>query len=333
MRLAAIPPKVSVVHPDSGAKSKLRVESKPLHLTATCTVQPGSSSGVNAVALQNPLGTPMEIHEIKWSVLVNAAAASFAANSLLLAMTKANGSTLRCRFDLGTIEITNGYVPVSLFGKSAHESAEAILQRLSPAATTGYTRLEYSWKLSTPLYIPAGGVLAPTFEHSGQLPYALDVRIGYVVRSLPRDYKPSKVILPWVAAYASPTFDMSAASIFNSSELDLANKWDGPLVVDRLAGRFSVFDNSLTAIYDSPFMGLANLNMRLVDSFGNAIVRGLTPFSHIFHNHTKTWEMHATLPAKSYYQAFFNYAATVAVTANTYFGQALVAVVGSREAK
>jgi len=322
---------VSAQVPQATRSTKPEVETKPLHLTATCTINPGSSSGVNAVALQNPLGTPMEIHEIKWSaVTLNNATNSSALKAQQL--TKVNGAALRCRLDLGKIEITNGYIPVCLFGKGDHASNEAILQRLGtvPSPTDGYSRLEFRWKLSHPLYIPAGGLLAPSFEHGGQIDAPIDVRVGFSARSLPAGHKPSKLILPWVASYISPSFDLTEDVIFQSSELDLVNKWDSPLTVDRISGRLSVFDNTSVGVFDSPWMGLVALKTRLVDSAGNAIVRSMTPFSHVFHNTMKGWEMKATLPAQGYYQAFFQNTGQN-TTENRFFAQALVGIVGSRE--
>lgn len=311
----------------------MEAESKPLHLTATCTINPGSSSGVNAVALQNPLGTPMEIHEIKWSALAlsNPTQTSGLKASLL---SKVNGAALRCRLDLGKIEITNGFIPVCLFGKGEHESMESVLMRVgSITPADSYSRLEFRWKLSHPLFIPAGGLLVPSFEHGGQITAPIQVRIGYSARSLPMNYRPTKLILPWVASYISDSFDLSTAATFNSSELDLVNKWDSPLIVDRLSGRLSVFDNQFVAVFDSAYMGLKALNVRLVDSAGNAIVRAVSPFSHVFHNTFKTWETKSVLPAKGYYQAFFGSTAQSGIASARYLAQALVGLVGSREVK
>lgn len=328
MRLAG-KPRVTIEHSDLGEAA--RVESKPLHLTATCTVNPGSSSGVNQVALQNPLGTPMEIHEIKWSALA-AITSTVVGAGLDNYVTRVNGAALRCRLDLGKIEITNGYVPVCLFGKCDHPSQEQKFGGGTSSAN-GYSRLEFRWKLSHPLFIPAGGLLSPTFEHGGQITAPIDVRIGYSARSLPAGYKPSKIILPWVASYISPTFDLAEDSTFNSSELDLVNKWDSPLTVDRLTGRLSVFDTRYVVVFDSPFMALAATSLRLMDSAGNAIVRNLTPLSHVFHNPTKSWEMRAVLPPLGYYQAFFQNAAYPVVgTENQFLAQTLVGLVGTREA-
>src|SRR5258708_39811640 len=92
--------------------------------------------------LQNPHRTAMLIDEIRFHATANAEAALL---------------STRCQFRIGRNELTNGWVPLQMFGKSINPN--------DCTNTSGATNplIVASWKLPRPLYVPAGEVLIPNF--------------------------------------------------------------------------------------------------------------------------------------------------------------------------
>lgn len=264
----------------------------PLHLTATTTVQPNSSTGVNAVALKNPNGQPMEILEIKWSL----SQSTFDNEDL--------ACVIGCKLDLGNFPLTNGYVPIGLFGRTENLWAEQV----SDGDLTICIN-EFSWKLPRPLYVPADSVLVPVFQHRGLVNADVNVRISYAARTLPLGAPPpKKLALPYAAFYAGKPFDESDSGTDNSVETDLMNPFAEPIIIQRFGGRCMVFTNSGSVCNEAradDSIGSIQYNVRMADSFGRNLIQNLIPFRLAFSALTRGWEVeNALMDPKSFITAY-----------------------------
>ena len=277
-----------------GVQSPL-VPSSPLHLTASTVLQSNSPGGVNSISLKNPLSTPMEIMEIKFSIQ-----GPIPSTNVPVIL----GGTVACKLDMGQIPLTNGFVPMWSFGRSTSLSFEEVGDNNTLMATS-----EFSWQLPRPLYVPAGAVVTPTFQHLGLIQGSVTARISYSARSLPAGTPPSgRLAVPFAASYMSKSFDMNVAGATNSVETDLTNPFAEPLYLQRFTGRVAVLINSIQSATETTVPSAAGqcFNIRMVDSVGRPIVRSFAPFSQVFSAVTRSWELDEKtfLDPRSYYQVF-----------------------------
>lgn len=302
----------------------------PLHLTASATIPSSSGGNVNAVSLKNPMGRAMEILEIKWQVRFD-----FGLNTLRPGdATFVLGGALGCRLQLGDMPLTNGYVPVWSFGRSDN------LQECVVSSTRAYS--EYSWKLPFPLYVPAGGVVLPSFQNRGLLSGDIGVIISYSARDLPQNYSPPpKVAVPYAAAYVSKPFDISAAGTDVSNETDLANPFDEPIVLQRMTGRVPVLSSQTSGFaYEKSGVPVAaeQMNVRIVDSYGRPIIRDYAPMRQAFSALTRSWEMDGqqiVMDPKSFYRAYMKFDApsNAIISGAAIYASGHIGFTGYREVK
>jgi len=308
----------------------------PLHLTAIATVPSNADAGVNAIALQNPLGLPMEILEIKWALQA-------------VGVTGGNcpgltGGTIACKLDLGKIPITNGHVPVWSMCPGRFVGREIALID-GAAASDGLPRAacEYAWKLPRPLYVPAGAILVPTFHHRGLIQDDVAVRISYSARNLIAGASPSKrLAIPWAAAFTSKNFTVfsATADADGSHETDLVNPHDETVFLQRFVGRVGSFEFGTTptvppSVFSSdtldPDFAYDLLRLRMRSSLGFPLVRDPLRFNAVFDPTTRSWELPGTeMPPKSYYNVALS-SGISAVPAADQQAQVFIGLTGWRE--
>lgn len=266
----------------------------PLHLFASATVSPNSQVAVPAQNLQNPLGGPMEIHEIR--IQVTALQPPESANTLF-ADPADQGALIGVKLDLGTIELTNGFVPAWALGQDINQNAKTQFLNAKPGQTVCQISAYYRWVLPKPLYVPEGATIVPQFQHRGFAPVTVNVGIAYSGRALPRNTpKPQKVNVPWISSYYSTALQLSATatSFDQSSPVDLFNKWDVPVNLHRLTARLPIIIPSIGTWNDWGPYNLNNfyslMEAKIVDSSGVPVVRRYTPLGEIVNGQTKTWE-------------------------------------------
>lgn len=299
----------------------------PSNLTATATLQSNSQGGVNAIALKNPLGGPMELLEVAWELQANAAAIS--------------GGAVGCKLDLGNLELTNGFVPIWCFGAGRYLEAEPWWRMYTPEAANTGVPIHYIWKLDHPLYIPSGAVVQPQFQHFGQIKDTIDVRISYRVRMLPKHYTPpAKIPVPYVAAFTSKVFRNPLTPDTDedhSTETDLLNKNEQPLRVRRFIGRFGSSLITEGIPFESrPLYGPAAAEyteVKMVSSQGDKVIQYAIPFRQAFPGPIRAWEVDFSLPPKQYMlvDLFKRAFPVTAAAATQLLSQAFVSMVGSRE--
>lgn len=311
----------------------------PVSLTASGTIKNGSFGGVNADALYSPYGLPMEIHEIKW---------------LLRAPTnQIIGAGVGCSFELGSYKLTNGYVPISSFCRS-------ILMTLQGGNFVDYSMnstsgeeigtvpsfANFVWRLKTPLFVPAGAVLLPKFQHRNLIPDDITAQITYSGTVLTPNYRPRKLVLPWVAYWAAAGVRYDTASSQVSLESDLVNPWDEPLFVQRLTGRINYSGNISSVPPSERFAmglnttgnGLAEMagkyyTVRMTHSSGANIIQNQTKFESAFYGGTRAWDIEVRIPPHSHFIVQLDKIADATASGSTAAmrSQPIIGMVGYRE--
>lgn len=296
--------------------------STPLHLTATTTLGSNTTGGVNTVALKNPLGGAMEIREIKFAItgppLYNGSS------------NVGYGGIIGAKLDVGAHPLTNGYVPVGNFGRPIGLFSEQILSNINNSIS------EFSWKLPRPLYVPAGAVITPTFQHRGLVTDSLSVRVSYSGRSVSGPM-PKKIFIPYASCFVSKNFPSDTAGSDQSTELDLINPFDDVLYIHRFVGR-CYFTNQgfVTEVgVGNDTAGREMFTVRMSDSNGRPIIRTFTVFRVAFPTPTRTWDLdgQAVMDPQSYYRVFVKKAAPIVGNFDTgpATTQVMMSCVGWRE--
>lgn len=282
-------------HPNGILPPKLSIDPKsldPIHLTATVTIQPGTNGGVNTISLQNPLGLPMELLEIKWMVSSDPG-------------VTVNGGAIECALNLASIPVSQGFVPIWNYGPCRNE----IQEQVDVLADQVYYPI-YDWKLKHPLFIPGGACLQPTFKHRGLVQYPITVRIDYSCRTLPRNYiPPKKIKIPYVSGWVAKAFQMigdDATDIDTdvSQETDINNRWDHPVQVHEWTGRCDFFITSDETHNETNENGSGRIGVQIKDSRGEVTVGRIlpVPFRTLFSRVTRSWEVDYPMPAHLWYR-------------------------------
>lgn len=207
----------------------------PLILTASATLAPGAEVSPNLASLSNPYGLPMELLEVRWSVVASSTNAS--------AFRGITGLGIGVKADLGKIAVIDSDVPISCFG-SYRDMTDPVTQSGLEISSSGVINgvSTYTWRLKYPLFIPGGTTLNMDFHHLAQEPVNAKVWVTYHCRVRPKGYKPAKLMVPWVCSYSSKPFNVVAgepADSDESSELDLINPFGVPLEVTRFVGGYT----------------------------------------------------------------------------------------------
>ncbi len=273
-------------------QAQQKVLSDPLIFSAKAIVNTGAGGSVNTAALANPHGMPMELLEVRFRVIpCNDDAGFFAALT---------GQSIGVKMDMGTIPIVDSGVAISQFGSFRDTSEHGSLQFVPTLVQTVAMPSVYYWRLKYPLYIPAGSVVVPTFEHLGQNPFPVEVEVVYICRTIPEGQKiPSRLMVPWVGSYNSKAFDQLTGTLAGSdqaSELDLLNPFKVPLEITKLTGRATLvtFTDDGEIVGDTAFEEKLLFRSRLAtvrirSSRGDDVVRTPTPFNGLFPLGWREW--------------------------------------------
>lgn len=273
----------------------------PFLLQAQINVPAAGEIGLaDPTRLENPFQGPMWLDEIRFT-LPNSTAAFIGAN----------WASVYARFYLGNLPLTQGNVPIGLFGKAIDDSVDRSIGLNTPP-------YRFTWRLPKPLFVPARELVRPVLYYA---PYsgatAVDVTLCYACRPLPVGTPTPKTLqLPWVAPFVPPmqaTGVAAADRIDESQPSDLYNPHAEDLHVQRFVGRLMVQNGG----EENGKMGLASASPNLEaglpdaatgtlitaqDSFNNILVRDPTPAAHLFDFVDRSWTVNAVLPSKGFYQ-------------------------------
>lgn len=313
----------------------------PISLTASGTIKNSSVGGVNADALYSPYGLPMEIYEIKWML-------SAPTNVVL-------GAGVGCSLEMGALKLTNGYPPISSFCRMILSTLRggnfvdySMSNRNGEEIPTTPSYGNFTWRLKTPIFVPAGAVILPKFQHRNLIPDDITVQITYSGVTLPSSYRPKRLVLPWVAAWVGDGSAYSVASSQTSLESDLVNPWNEPLYVQRFVGRMNYSGNissvppseRISTIFDITGNGLAEqigkyYTMQMTHSSGANIIQSPTKFESVFPSGRRCWDVDVEIAPQSYFLVQMNKIADATASGSTAMlrFQPIVGMVGFREVR
>lgn len=307
----------------------------PIHVYAEASVQANSQVAVDAQALQNPLGGPMEIHEIRFKITADLPQSIFTATDLVEGDM---GALIGVKLDLGTIELTNGFVPAWALGMDEDQYSSVQYREDPPSGLVVKSSSYYRWRLPKPLYIPAGTTAVPQFQHRGFSAVPVQIGIGYSGRALPANAPaPAVNFVPWVTAYYSKAFELQPAgtNFDQSAATDIFNKWDQPVMLQRLGLHCPIIDLNAGSWYEwanNAGSFYEYIQARIVDSGGLPIVRKYTPIGQIVNAMNRTWEMSgATMPPGTFWNVFLRCGPAIAELERTLIAQPQMALVGYRK--
>lgn len=290
----------------------------PINLYGSVTVNPSSEQAINAIAFKNPNSGPMLINEIKFQMFGGTTGNT----------TQFAGGAIACKLDMGQIPLTNGFVPVWLFGRCENLIMESL---------NNNSGLYFRYRFPRPVFVPSGGAIVPTIRHTG-IPGNFNITVGVSLagKALAPSFSPSKVYLPYVAAFVSKFLDLSTVSTQTSAESDLINQFDTPFFVDRFTARCTQAlpggaqgDYAATGFAAVPEM----INIRMRDSLGNPIVKDFSPIYTVVPGVERSWALNGDvqLPPKAYYSIDVQTASSAQLAALGLFGQLGFGMSGWRE--
>lgn len=230
------------------------------------------------------------------------------------------GGTIRAKFTLGPIFMTNGFIPVWNFGTSLDQSQEVQLDSNDViGGGSGLTANYFRWRLPDPLYVAAGASILTTLQrandNSGGTVIATVSMRG---QTLPADHKPPEVVkVPYVSSFIHPTGQTAS----RNGELDFQNIFDSPLSVQRFIGRVQKLisgDVLLDDFEDTTVTTKVNDGRR-------DLIKGFIPFYDLFFALDRAWTFGALLQPK---EAFYYQLVTVPTNYTP-----MISMIGTREVK
>jgi hypothetical protein len=316
-----------------------------MQLTASVLLAPGAALSPSVQALRAPAGYAMLVDEIKMEVA--ALSSDVGADSQIPGIESA-GMLAGAQFKLkqagkDDVLLSAGMVPIAMFAPSVQTQAEHIDSSSFIPSTASESRSQYSWFPKSPIYIPAGALLEPTFENRGFLNISLRVRVSYSVRIIPAN-APALCRIPYVMAWQSSMFNADGTEVeSDSTEKDLANPFDGPIEIERVIGR--VVEVLAIVGYSPPIrviegnagqhaaptgyaFVLNQTKLQLTASWGTRFIQDWIPWAAAFDMWTRSIPATHEMPPKSHYMVQIK-GGGESVTDVQFF--ACVSMVGSRE--
>lgn len=255
----------------------------PIYMGGSVTLQAGAQGAPNPMALRAPDAYPIWIHSVQLGFRCTVAGGTTGTEFL------ASSANIGVQFTLGAFKVTNDFVPLGVF-----ESVRPRYWRTSGVAGSNVVGFNVLWKLGSPLFVPSGAILLPTFKNFGQAP-ANDctVFIRYNCSIAIEDPK-GMLRVPYVAAWTGKSLPGNTADTDESDEDDLVNDADTPLHLDRLTGllTWSSVDSAFSELSwwdsDTDDGGFGSggsgqlVQLRARDSSDNAIIEQFTAWDAVF---------------------------------------------------
>lgn len=294
----------------------------PALLFAEANVEANAEAQIRGDALTNRSGDFIEIHEIRLTAFTPVQAAFNRVDC---------GAFVRVKLAFGEHKLTNSYVPIWLLGKTEQYPAQV---PANPNANVE-GRAIYVWRLRRPWFLSSKMPVTASFQHSGGIRYGVTAQITLAGRVV--DKRPTTTAVPYAASFVSQSFGYSDVAYDESSESDLVNSLSRRVDIDRIAGRvattLSTAAGAPTAMSDlGGAGGVRTTFLRLDGSRGVPIIRDYSLFRSVF-GYQRSIDVPFYLdPNENLRCRVKNIAGpTLAVPYVTYYSQAHVAIVGSRE--
>lgn len=306
----------------------------PFFAAASVSLGPGQTAPpFSSRQLGNPYRQAMVIDEIHFQITLLATEG--------VPLTRFNlGGSVRARFKLGRVEVSNEFIPIWNYGTRwdddggsgafGEEFQSAAGQTMGGVLTVSNSVNYYRWILPKPLYIPAGNILQPSISREQDaLAQTANVWVGYGCRRLAPHKPPTEFDVPYVAQFITdPVLEGSSPSTFQSSEKDLVNIFQQDVRVQRFTGRVQkqLVVATVTELLQDDLGSSVTLVMK--DSTGVNIIRDFTPWNHVFDRNRRAWTFNRILKGKERYNV-----SLANVSAGNTAGQfhtPMIAMIGTR---
>jgi len=285
---------------------------RPVAFSASVDVIAGNTAPLDTEALQNVYRIPMWLDEVRWLIRSptreEVDPGSGFIPSELCAMLSASIRT-------GHLELTNGFVPIWLFGHQMQGGFPEVETGRVGVDVVGSMRAYnfFAWKLPRPMLLPNGQGLVMNIARNTTNPGFVgpfNVTATMVGRLFEAEHRtPSTIDAPCVTAFV-PRDDTAPIAISDSN--DLRNPFITDFHVQRFVGRVQerVLEESASGIWaPGDLRESSNYNIpqvRMTDSAFNEVVKDDTPFSQVIEFSRKAWTFNRVLNEKESYTAKFN---------------------------
>jgi len=284
----------------------------PLLLSTDVSLVNGASAVPDLAQLSSPFREPILIDEVRFIITSPLTTVTQATGDFSLDF----GAAIQCRFRVGRVEISEGHVPVWLYGTSMQQhntTVEVVTDTPGVQVEVVQTFAHYRWKLPVPLLVPSGSVLIPNFRRIDgagfTFPGAANVNISYAGRYVdPGLPLPKLIQVPWVSAFA-PTMPVA---FYKTGERELSNILDVPVRVQRFTGRIFAqigvgIDTQVLEATDNGTSTPGGFMVGMKDSYGREVIKDLTPFSSVFDEQRRAWTFDKILgPREQYVMTIYN---------------------------
>jgi hypothetical protein len=273
----------------------------PILVSDSVVIPPGGTAVANAGRLSSPFRQAIVIDEIRWSTY-NAVEITGVFDDT---PSWNVGAVVRTKLNIGRVDVTNGFVPIWLFGTTMQANyfveVNAVRFSVPNANDEAVVVSHYRWRLPRPLYLAPGNALQSSFQHNDVLTLMGDttVHVAYAGRYATPEDKPKNGAweVPWVTPY------LPAANVVHaqSSEKDLVNPFLVPLNVQRMLYRaVRVSDALCVETTDS-----AGVEILIKDSHGVNIIRDAVSPAVAMDMPRRAWTFQTVLNPKERYNVTF----------------------------
>jgi hypothetical protein len=306
--------------PDSGVPPEY--DGNTVFLTGSATLAPKAQQDINNEALRNPFDYPIEIHELRFSVIGAPSSVGLGQTVSAPYASPAASILVGFAFEDDSAMITKNLVPLYSICEGQKLGAESV--QFTGVLNSGaiFFAGTYTLRLKTPLVLKPRELLKVTVANnalvasglqigtSGIQPGTATVYVSYACRTRENLTLGRTRTVPYFAAWSPQGLIQPATgapSAIASAETDLINQCGKPVQVERFVGRVAqiyapvvngVATSALTEFTDSMVAGdggarpgLDVLQCQMTRSNGLPIIPPNTPFRLAFDSFTRSWEV------------------------------------------
>ena len=252
------------------------------------------------------------------------------------------GTTIQLKLELGEYKITNGYIPIWLFGPRHDCATEVNLARSSSAAPFDVESgpapcCVYRWILPCPLLLTQNdNIIAQVKRESSDIYTAVvgvasartyRVQLSFVGRYLDPNIKIGPTVkVPYVTSFLG----LRGTKCNISKHQDLENPFQVPYHIERINGRIEAYMLQEGNNWQVDYLGHEPI-LKMTDSQGYIVVQPNTPFNDVFEVGRRDWIVRRDLAPRQYYIAEVD--ENVASTVTNLYGltRPMISLVGYRE--
>ena len=297
-------------------------DGNPVFLTGSVTVPPKGAQDINNEALRNPFDFPIEIHEIRFSVIGAPSSVGLGQTVNAPFASVAPSIAVAFAFEDDPAPVTKNPVPLYAICDNQKLGAESLPFTGVSGSGAIFFAAYYSMRLKTPLTLRPRELLKVTIVNNALVasglqigttsiqPGTATVYVTYTGRTRENLVLGKTRTVPYLTAWAPQGLVQPASGApvaVSSTETDLMNQCDKPIRIARFIGRIAqiyapvvggIATSAMTEYTDSMIAGdggarpgLDVLQCQMTRSNGLPIIPPNTPFRLAFDSMTRAWEV------------------------------------------